>query len=226
MARKKLSREKIINAFLTAAFDSSAGSVSLQDISDILQVKKASLYNHFASRDALYAAVLAYCREYLDDLNFLPDDMFLDGSFLEEDIFSVVRKIFRRYILLFENEPLFQIYVFIHTEQYFCADAYRAVDAERAKVQEGIFIILESYAAAGKIQTSGSENTRLFADWYASAFLQQLDIYIMRKKETVRQNPVCGAGSLFSMPSDESALEEILKLAEGNWGRRKIKFEI
>lgn len=219
MARKKLSREKIITAFLTAAFDSSAGSVSLQDISDILQVKKASLYNHFAGRDALYASALAYCREYLDSLNFLPDDMFLDGSFLEEDMAVVVRKIFRRYILLFENEPLFQIYVFIRTEQYFCAEACRVVDAERAKVQEGIFIVLEAYAEAGKLRDSGSENTRLFADWYASAFLQQLDIYIMHKKEIVRQNPVCGAGSLFSMPSDESVLEEILKCAEGNLRR-------
>ena len=221
MARKKLSREKIINAFLTAAFDSSAGSVSLQDISDILQIKKASLYNHFDGRDALYAAVLAYCREYLDSVNFLPDDMFLDGSFLEEDMVVVIRKIFRRYILLFENEPLFQIYVFIHTEQYFCADAYRTIDAERAKVQEGIFIVLEAYAAAGKLQSFSSDKTRLFADWYASAFLQQLDVYIMHKKETVRQNPICGAGSLFSMPSDESVLEEILKLAEENIAEKR-----
>lgn len=221
MARKKLSREKIINAFLTAAFDSSAGSVSLQDISDILQIKKASLYNHFDGRDALYAAVLAYCREYLDSVNFLPDDMFLNGSFLEEDMVAVIRKIFRRYILLFENEPLFQIYVFIHTEQYFCADAYRTVDAERAKVQEGIFIVLEAYAAAGKLHSFSSDKTRLFADWYASAFLQQLDVYIMHKKETVRQNPICGAGSLFSMPSDESVLEEILKLAEENIAEKR-----
>ena len=78
------------------------------------------------------------------------------------------------------------------------------------------FIVLEAYTEAGKLRDSGSENTRLFADWYASAFLQQLDIYIMHKKEIVRQNPVCGAGSLFSMPSDESVLEEILKCAEGN----------
>ena len=108
MSRKKLSREKIVNAFLTSAFDSSAGATSLQNISDILQIKKASLYNHFESRDEMYAAVVLYCREYLDDVNFLPDDMFLNGSFIEEDIFFVVKKILRRYILLFENEPLFQ----------------------------------------------------------------------------------------------------------------------
>jgi len=219
MARKKLSREKIINAFLVSAFDSSAGATSLQNISDILQIKKASLYNHFESRDEMYAAVVLYCREYLDDVNFLPDDMFLNGSFIEEDIFSVVKKILRRYILLFENEPLFQIYVFIHTEQYFCRAAYLAVDAERNKIQNGFRTIFDAYLETGAICNSESKDMHTLADWYTSAFLQQLDIYIMRKKEVVRQNPECGAGSLFSMPSDESELEEILKIAEENLRR-------
>ena len=219
MARKKLSREKIIKAFLVSAFDTSAGATSLQNISDILQIKKASLYNHFESRDEIYAAVVLYCREYLDDVNFLPDDMFLNGSFIEEDIFSVVKKILRRYILLFENEPLFQIYVFIHTEQYFCRAAYLAVDAERNKIQNGFRTIFDAYLETGAICNSESKDMHTLSDWYASAFLQQLDIYIMRKKETVRQNPECGAGSLFSMPSDESELEEILKIAEENLRR-------
>lgn len=216
MARKKLSREKIINAFLVSAFDSSAGATSLQNISDILQIKKASLYNHFESRDEMYAAVVLYCREYLDDVNFLPDDMFLNGSFIEEDIFSVVKKILRRYILFFENEPLFQIYVFIHTEQYFCRAAYLAVDAERNKIQNGFRTLFDAYLETGAICNSESKDMHILSDWFASAFLQQLDIYIMRKKEVVRQNPECGAGSLFSMPSDESELEEILKIAEEN----------
>jgi transcriptional regulator, TetR family len=216
MARKKLSREKIINAFLVSAFDSSAGATSLQNISDILQIKKASLYNHFESRDEMYAAVVLYCREYLDDVNFLPDDMFLNGSFIEEDIFSVVKKILRRYILLFENEPLFQIYVFIHTEQYFCRAAYLAVDAERNKIQNGFRTIFDAYLETGAICNSENGDMHILSDWFVSAFLQQLDIYIMRKKEVVRQNPECGAGSLFSMPSDESELEEILKIAEEN----------
>ena len=216
MARKKLSREKIINAFLVSAFDTSAGATSLQNISDILQIKKASLYNHFESRDEMYAAVVLYCREYLDDVNFLPDDMFLNGSFIEEDIFSVVKKILRRYILHFENEPLFQIYVFIHTEQYFCRAAYLAVDAERNKIQNGFRTIFDAYLETGAIYNSENGDMHILSDWFASAFLQQLDIYIMRKKETVRLNPECGAGSLFSMPSDESELEEILKIAEEN----------
>ena len=94
--------------------------------------------------------------------------------------------------------------------------AYLAVDAERNKIQKGFRTIFDAYLETGKILNSESKDMRILADWYASAFLQQLDIYIMHKKETVRRNPECGAGSLFSMPSDESELEEILKIAEEN----------
>ena len=216
MARKRLSREKIINAFLTSAFDKGAGATSLQDISDILLIKKASLYNHFSSRDDMYAAVLSYCRDTLGELHFLPDTLLADGAFLDEDIFSVCKKILRRYLLLFGIEPLFQIYIFIHTEQYFCAAAYKIADAELTKVQDGIQILLEAYAQSGKIRFSDSPALKQLADWFGAAFMQQLDMYIMRKKETVRQNPECGAGSLFSMPPDDSTLDSILQLAETN----------
>jgi len=216
MARKRLSREKIINAFLASAFDKGAGATSLQDISDILLTKKASLYNHFSSRDDIYAAVLAYCRNSLAELHFLPDTLLADGAFLDEDIFSVCKKVLRRYLLLFGIEPLFQIYIFIRTEQYFCAEAYQTADAELTKVQDGIRTMLEAYAESGKIPFSDHSQLKQLADWFGAAFMQQLDAYIMRKKETVRQNPVCGAGSLFSMPPDDSALNSILLTAEAN----------
>ena len=43
MAKKKISREKIINAFLFSSFDKSAGATSLQDISNFLEIKKEAL---------------------------------------------------------------------------------------------------------------------------------------------------------------------------------------
>ena len=47
MAKKRLSQEMIINAFLFSAFEKSAGSTSLQDIAFSLGIQKASLYNYF-----------------------------------------------------------------------------------------------------------------------------------------------------------------------------------
>ena len=43
MGKKRLSQEVIINAFLFAAFEKSAGSTSLQDIAQALSIQKASL---------------------------------------------------------------------------------------------------------------------------------------------------------------------------------------
>ena len=54
MSRKNLSREKIIQAFLTASFEKSAGATSLADVSDALEIKKASLYNHFENKEQMY----------------------------------------------------------------------------------------------------------------------------------------------------------------------------
>ena len=74
MASKNISREKIISAFLFCAFDKNVGATSLQDIAEYLGIKKASLYNHFAGRDEMYAATLEYCRDYCERLSFIPEN--------------------------------------------------------------------------------------------------------------------------------------------------------
>ena len=119
MGRKRISREKIINAFLFCAFDKSAGATSLQDIADFLEIKKASLYNHFGSKDEMYDATLVYCSDYLNFVNFIPEDINRDGKIYEEDAYDGFRKIIKRHIQLYENEPLFQIFTFVHSEKYF-----------------------------------------------------------------------------------------------------------
>ena len=47
-----------------------------------------------------------------------------------------------------------------------------------------------------------------------SIILQQLDAYIAVRKETIRQNPETGAGSLFELPSDNNIINKAGKLAE------------
>ena len=73
MSKKNISQEKIIQAFMASAFDKSAGASSLADVSEILEIKKASLYNHFESRDAMYAATLSYCAQEVEAVSFLPE---------------------------------------------------------------------------------------------------------------------------------------------------------
>ena len=119
MAKKKITREKIINAFLFCAFDKSAGATSLADIADYLEIKKASLYNHFESKEEMYSATLEYCRDFLAETKFLPDSLVTERTFTTYKIEEVFSTLIKNYIHIYEAEPLFQIYVFIHTEQYF-----------------------------------------------------------------------------------------------------------
>ena len=73
MSKKNISQEKIIQSFLTSAFEKSAGATSLADISEILEIKKASLYNHFENRDAMYDATIYHCGKQIENVRFLPE---------------------------------------------------------------------------------------------------------------------------------------------------------
>ena len=59
MSKKNISQDKIILSFLSSAYEKSSGATSLADVADSLEIKKASLYNHFENKEAIYSAALA-----------------------------------------------------------------------------------------------------------------------------------------------------------------------
>lgn len=203
MSKKNISQEKIIQAFLTSAFDKSAGGTSLADVADSLEIKKASLYNHFDNREAMYAASVEYCKNQIGAVEFLLPkiaDSLADKKITLEGAF---KKLISRYFGLFDSEPLFKMYVFVHSEQYFNADCLKIVQAQSEKMTEDI----------KKLFGNAKEMKDLAQDC-ASLILQQLDAYIAVRKETVRQNPESGAGSLFELPSDNNIINRTVKLVE------------
>lgn len=214
MSHKKLSKEKIITAFLFSAFDKSAGATSLQDISDILQIKKASLYNHFESRDAMYDATLDFCKNSLNSLNFIPDELRLSGKLGTESLLLTLKKILKRYINLYEAEPLFQIYSFVNSEKYFNPQAQEISNREYEKIYSGIEEIFKILIKNEKCKKLTSSELKYSVNIISSVIKTQIDLYLAQKKEIVRQNPECGAGSLFALPTDEAAVSLILKTCE------------
>lgn len=214
MAKKRITQENIINAFLFSAFENGAGASSLQDISDILQIKKASLYNHFESKDEMYAATLDYCRMYLSNVNFIPDELREKPNLFDDSINSIFKKIIKRFINIYEEEPCFQIYAFIHTEQYFNISAMEIRKNEIEKIEEGFLFLLKGFVEAGKLKKMTPTELRSTSVMMAAVVLQQMDLYIIQKKETVRQNPESGVGSLFALPTDDATMNSIIKLFE------------
>ena len=214
MGRKNISQEKIIQAFLASAFEKSAGATSLSDIADYLEIKKASLYNHFQSRDAMYDAAVYHCGKCIEKISFLPEKTLENLKTNKSSASQIFKKLITRYFELYDSEPLFQVYTFIHTEQYFNAEALQIVEKEVKKISEEITTILKNLMEAKKLPEKTEKETKELATSITSVILQQRDFYIATRKETVRQNPDCGAGSLFALPTDDKALSGAVKLVE------------
>ena len=214
MSKKNISQEKIIQAFLASAFDKSAGATSLADVSEGLEIKKASLYNHFESRDAMYAASIAYSANEIGAVSFLEEKTLESIKGGKTAPAAVFKKLITRYFELFENEPLFQIYVFIHSEQYFNLEALKIVEGENNQLCDSIKDMLSAFVAAKKIEKKTEKELKDIAGEIAAVIIQHRDSYIAARKETVRQNPDSKAGGLFALPTDEVALSRTLKLVE------------
>lgn len=212
MSKKNISQERIIQSFLVSAFDKSAGGTSLADISESLEIKKASLYNHFESRDAMYDATLEYCGKEIGSISFLAEktiDAILSGKSNPQTLF---KRLISRFFNLYENEPLFHMYVFIHTEQYFNKVALTIVQKENDKIFDEIKQIITALVKIQKMKDLNDREVRDLVGVLSSILIQQRDFYIANKKETVRQNPESGAGSLFALPTDEAAVNKTIKL--------------
>ena len=214
MSKKNISQEKIIQSFIASAFDKSAGATSLADVSYGLEIKKASLYNHFESRDAMYAASIAYSAQEVGAVSFLEEKTLETVKGGKAAPSAVFKKLITRYFEIYENEPLFQIYVFVHSEQYFNLDALKIVEGENNQICDSVKDLLSAFVASKKIEKKTEKELKDIAAEIAAVIIQHRDAYIAARKETVRQNPDSKAGGLFALPTDEAALGRTLKLIE------------
>lgn len=214
MSKKNISQEKIVQSFLTCAFEKSAGATSLADIADSLEIKKASLYNHFESRDAMYESTLTYCKVEMEDINFLPEKTLETIPNAKTTVNGLFKRLITRFFNLYENEPLFAMYTFISSEKYFNVRAMETYSKLIDKISSEIKIILTAFSENGKITAKNDKELKDLALLVAAVIIQQLDSYITNRKETVRQNPDCSAGSLFALPTDDAAVTKAVKMVE------------
>ncbi len=212
MSKKNISKEKIIQAFLISAFEKSAGATSLTDISEILQIKKASLYNHFDGKEIMYEATIEYCGKELSKISFLMDKTLYSIKNNKIGISSLFKKLITRYINIFEMEPLFQIYNFVNTEKYFNYKAMNIIQNEYGKLKDEIKQIMISFSDSGKINKINDKSINDFSEGITSIINQKMDYYLFNRKEMERQNPESGAGSLFALDTNEKMVDGIVKI--------------
>jgi len=208
---KKISQEEIIMALVDISFFKSTGATSLSDIAERLGIKKASLYNHFDSRDTIIDGAFKFCAEYLGAINFLPND--LESVTKKYSAASVLRGIVNRYFKMHEKRPLFQIYTFVESQKYFSKAASEIVPTEEKRLVAQTKTLMESLMNNGKIfMPEAYKNSCV--QWFVSGINALLSDQLMMKKRQVMENPASGEGELFSLPVDDSALEEIDRLID------------
>ncbi|MBR1912491.1 MAG: TetR/AcrR family transcriptional regulator [Treponema sp.] len=202
----KVSKDDIIRALLDTAFFRSTGATSLKDIAEKIGIKKASLYNHFESRDDIIKQTMDSCREYVEAIMFTPRDIDSVTKKYPPDI--VFKGIINRYFKMHEKTPLFQIYTFLESQKYFSQDAVDIIKGENRKIIAQTIQVLKALKANGRISIDMKQIDSA-AVWFCSGMKELLNLYLLDKKKIVVNNPDSGEGQLFSLPADETALEKI-----------------
>ena len=217
MPAEKITREKIIHAVLDCAFVNSVGGTSLADIAGNLGIKKASLYNHYESREAMLEDTLRYCSDYLKKVSLIPSEM--EATAQKYTAEAVLKGIVHRWFKVNEKEPLLQIYSFIHSEKYFSTQALKITEECSQRLVEQTVLAFESLLAAGKIKSASKKVLVLRSHMFCDLLNGMLDSFIADKKNYIRLNPQTGEGELFnSLPfemdykSTDAAVEEFCRL--------------
>lgn len=201
----KVTREKIILAFLDSCFAKNAGGTSLSDVADRLGIKKASLYNHYESRDAMVEDCIRWCGDYFRKTYFIPTD--IDSISQRYPAENVMKAIVNRWFKMNEKEPLIQIYSFIESEKYISSAAAKIAQETREKLVVQTKQALRSLANAKKIIDLEENDLESLAKMFAAITVTSLDSYIVAKKIEIRSNPESGEGSLFESRSESDYSE-------------------
>lgn len=207
----KITADKVIRAFLDASFMRSEGNTSLADIADILHIKKASLYNHFESRDDIVEKTLESCADYLAAISFIPGDISSVANKYPAE--TVLKGIITRYVKMHEKSPLFQIYTFVESMKYFNRRATEIIADENKKLVEQTEKTLVELSKVGKISIA-EDKIRTTSKWFVAGINDLLSNYLMTRKQVVMTSPQTGEGELFQLEPDEKGIEKINILVE------------
>lgn len=207
---EKVTREKIILAFLDSCFAKNAGGTSLSDVAERLGIKKASLYNHYESRDAMVEDCIRWCGDYYRKTYFIPTD--IESISQRYPAENVMKAIVNRWFKMNEKEPLVQVYSFIESEKYISTPAAKIAQETREKLVTQTKTALRCLAKAGKLTGLEEASLETLSKMFASITVANLDEYITRKKIEIRSNPEGGEGSLFEQAgeSDYSEIDNLV----------------
>lgn len=105
-------KENIILALLDLGQENGLSNVSLSDIAKVLGIRKASLYSHFESSQAMIEAMLSYCQDLLRKKSFVVD-------FKAKDAQSLLVSLANSFIDTFLEKPLSSYLCIVEQQRLF-----------------------------------------------------------------------------------------------------------
>lgn len=128
MRREKISKDRIIDAFLSESFLKSASGVSLADLAESLGIKKASLYNYFRNREAIVQATVESCGNFLDSLQISRKD---DALSFAVSVFGIVG-----------DRKSLEVLSFVEAEKFFNEKAFQFSQKFKIRMMNAVFPVL------------------------------------------------------------------------------------
>lgn len=172
----------IVRAFLAECYTRSAGATSLSDIASAVGIRKASLYNHFTSRDAIVADALRWCGETLPSISFVPDSLDSVAPALSARtlLFAVAERLFR----MFSRPVLAQAFSFVESERFFSDGAEAVARSFRAALVSQVSLALDALARAGKVRADAPLGR--LAECFALSLASLLADFVAARKAAAR----------------------------------------
>lgn len=105
-------REEIITALLSLGEEKGLANVSLADIADEVGIRKASIYSHFESQQALVDAMILHCRKELSTKTFAVD-------FKAKDAHIMLTALFDNIIRVFAEKPISSFFSIVQQQRMY-----------------------------------------------------------------------------------------------------------
>lgn len=126
-------REKILTATLELASEQGLGQVSLSQIAKKVGIQKASLYNHFASKDEIILGLYEYLR--LQSRTKANVDSVDYGEYVKgKTAFDILNQTVASYISMNHDPDMEKFYKFIMSERSIRKEAANIMVAETEKM--------------------------------------------------------------------------------------------
>ena len=157
-------REEIITALLNLGEEKGLANVSLSDIAREVGIRKASIYSHFESQQALTDAATAYCSELLSEREFTVD-------FKAPDAGSLIYSLADSFMQTFTEAPLSSFFSIIRQQMLFDPAFSALNDRLEAMLTARVRVALEFCVQRSWLDIP---DTDIAADFFSSALTDSL----------------------------------------------------